>query len=385
MPIIYTNGDTPAFAVASGTGTACAQPDTVNSCLALADNVQGGVAETDATWNRWIATLSTHYTAGVIQYYEVWNEADSPNFFCYNGTACGGVGGPGTLNDPRTHSNVPSLKRLVRMAWDMKHILACTDASAKVISPSMHVNTVLSGDWFDNFNNTVISAPAGLSGVNGVPAGCNWAADASIYGRETYDFVNIHARGTASTNSHPEAIITAWQNLQTEYTSQLNAGNPLPNPTVFFNDEFGYNAGDTTSDDGRAAYIAREYALCAFLGFSNCTWYQWDMPTIGPSGTQQGTAYDTVAGWLIGSTVGTFTIPTVGTIYSEPLTSSGGISELMLWDSSLSASATCTSVATGCTAVTVANNFTTYTDLTGAVASITSHQVPVGAKPLLVK
>lgn len=371
MNVIYTFGDTPSWEGSSLPANNCANPDTAHSCTPPTD-LNGDGTGTDSGYVTFAADLLTRY-AGKITYYEIWNEADSSNFWCWNDPVCGGGA------NPATNANVASLKNLIRMGWDLKHVAACLDPAAKILSPSFHVGTALT--WFHNYNISTINAPAGVSGVNGVPVGCNWPATNNVTGAMTYDYVNVHARGTqaafpnAAGNWSPEAIITAYNNTVTE----INNDN-LPNPTIIFNDEFGYNnTTEAANIDIRASYIARSYILSAFLGFSQSYWYQWDTVTIGASNNIVGTAYDTVAGWLIGAYLqGSCT--TQGTIWTCPLVTNNK-NAIIIWDTAQN----CTS---GCTTAnqTLGSQYISYTDLTGITNSTSGGNgtVPVGLKPILV-
>lgn len=358
-----------------GGGTQCSSPAGNGDfgCTPPSDIATNGTGN-DAFYSTLIADIVARYS-GKIKYYEIWNEADSPNFWCNQGAPAGCGGG-----NPLTTANTPSLSRLVRMGWDLKNIVACVDPTAKVFSPSMHVATALT--WFHFYNITSISAPAGVSGVNGVPIGCNWSA-ATVTGKMTYDYVNIHARGTSvaspnlAGNWNPAAIITAITNIKTEI-----ANDSLPNPTIIINNEFGFNGATEGGNnvDNYAAFMAQSYIFCASLGLTQCYWYQWDTTTLGPNGTLQGTAYDTVAGYLIGATI---TVPCaeVGTIWTCGLTKSG-VAELLAWDASKNCNSGCTTANQVYGAL-----YTNYVDLTGAShpTSGGTGTAPTGWKPILLQ
>src|SRR5580698_1212463 len=135
MGVIYTVGNTPIWASACagqadpspclpgptpsyGGGTQCAPGDgTLDfSCLPPSDVAADGTG-TDLQFQTFINTLVTRY-AGKIAYYEVWNEADSPNFWCP-----GGSGSPATCTG--------SVQRMIRMGWDLYNIVHCADPAAK--------------------------------------------------------------------------------------------------------------------------------------------------------------------------------------------------------------------------------------------------------------
>jgi hypothetical protein len=350
IPIIYTLGNTPAWATACagqadpgpcfpgptasgyGGGTQC--KDTDSGCLPPSDISSDGTGA-DSYFSTFVSELAARY-AGEIAYYEVRNESDSPNYYCQTGgtVPCGG-------GNSNTTANTPALQRLVRMAWDLKNIVHCIDPAAKVLSPSFHVLTALT--WFHYYNTTSVSAPAGVAGVNGVPAGCNWPAQ-TVSGKQTYDYVNIHARGddtvapSMTGNWNPDAITVAYAN-----TVQEIAKDNLPNPSVIFNDEYGYNS--VTEGGGNpssySAYVSRGLIWCASLGFAQCDWYQWDSQFgAGLSSTATGTAYDTTVSWLIGATV-TAPCAEVGTLYTCGVRQNG-TDYLIAWDTSTTCNPACT-------------------------------------------
>lgn len=400
MKVIYTFGGMPPWASICGSGAAdpgpclpgtgggyggglqCkSTPTGANdwACTPPADVATDGTGN-DAYYGSIVAAVATRYS-GKINYYEPWNEADSPGFWCEsNGTVVppGSTCGSG---NPYTTANVEPLNRLIRMAWDLKQIVHCIDPSAKVLSPSFHVDTALT--WFHFFNITTINAPAGVSGVNGVPIGCSWPAQ-TVSGKMTYDYVNLHARGTSAAspnpagNWNPESIVIAYNNTVAEI-----AADGLPNPGTIFNDEFGYNS--TTEGGGNTAsyqaYVARQFIWCASLPFARCDWYQWDSQFgAGLAGTAVGAAYDVVVGWLNGGTI-TTSCGNVSTLYTCGL-SNAGKNFIIAWDSSTTCNPSCTT-----------NNYnfgaayTTYFDLSNAAhpTTGTAGTAPVGWQPILLQ
>jgi hypothetical protein len=398
MSIIYTLGGTPLWATACsgqpdpgpcfpgktsdgfGGGTQCASPNDLStppapdsSCLPPADiNADGTGA--NAFSNFFINNLVTRYK-GKITYYEGGNEHDSPNFWCQapSPVPCGG-------GNSSTTANTPALQRLVRRNWDAKNIIHCIDPAAKMLSPSFHVGTALT--WFHEYNITSINAPAGVAGQNGVPAGCNWSAQ-TVTGQQTYDYVNVHPRGTGAAapdpagNWNPEALITAYNNTVKECQNDS-----IQNcPAIVFGDELGYNSSTEGggNTDAYASYVARTYILCASLNMY-CYWYQWDTSgALGPSNEPQGTAYDTVATWMLGSTV-TTQCSENGTIWTC-IIAKGGTQFEIAWDDSQS----CPSVG-GCTTAShsFGAQYTSYTNLFGVNKPTTggNGSAPLGIQPI---
>jgi hypothetical protein len=376
MSAIYVVGGTPQWATACnavadpstclpgptgsgfGGGTECASPDDW-SCLPPADiNTDGTGA--DAFFQNFIYTLASRYGTA-INYFEMPNESDSPNFWCQQGAPapCGGGNSSST-------ANTAALKRLIRVGWDLKQIVHCVNPAAKILSPAFHVGTALT--WMHEFVNSSISAPAGSI------HGCTWPAQ-MVTGAMTFDIVNFHGRGAGSLNSDPTQFLAAYNNAVTETN---NDG--LPNG-YFFDDENGYNGtGQAANTDIQAAYVAISYVLRGSVSnppIKLSGWYVWDSNQGPLQGTIAGLAYDTVANWLVGSTLSACT--TAGTVYTCSGRTGSGTAFEILWDMGENCNSGCT------TGNQSATGFTTWTDVAGNSHSISGGVVPVGLKPVKVQ
>lgn len=384
MGVIYTVGSTPPWASACagqpdpssclpgptasgfGGGTQCAPQDGTAdySCTPPSDVSSDGTGS-DAQFQSFINTLVSRYS-GKIAYYEVWNEADSPNFWC----PAPGQGAPTTCTG--------SLQKMVRMGWDLWNIVHCVDSHAQVLSPSFHGFSSGAGGWMNQYVNTSISAPAGSIG------NCSWAA-ATVTGKKTFDITNFHGRSTnVTTNgiSDPTGFLNAYAAAVGEIQRDTL-------PTAFFDDENGYEGlSEAPNTDIQAGYVAISYILRASVGSSSdqpypillSSWYTWDAPEAQLQGQPGGLAYDVVAQWLSGSAVGTCAIS--GTVYSCPGTTSTGKAFVITWD--MSTTYDCN---TGCVTgnQSVTSGYSTWTDLTGAAHTIGGSTVPVGYKPVLLE
>ncbi len=377
MGVIYTVGQTPVWASACagqsdpspclpgpttagyGGGTQCAPGDGTEdfSCTPPSDVNPDGTG-TDAQFQNFINTLVSRYP-GKITYYEVWNEADSPNFWC----PAPGQGAPSTCNG--------SLQIMVRMGWDLWNIVHCVDSQAQVLSPSFHGFSSGAGGWMNQFVNTSIDAPAGSIG------NCSWAA-ATVTGKKTFDITNFHGRGS------PTSDPTAFLGVYAAAVGEIQRDNL---PTQFFDDENGYEGlADAPNTDIQAGYVAISYVLRASVGSSSdqpypillSSWYAWNAPQGELQGQPGGLAYDVVAQWLSGSAVGTCVVS--GTIYSCPGTTSSGKAFEIMWDMSQSCNAGCTTPDEP-----VTGPYSTWTDLTGNPHSISGGTAPVGYKPILLE
>lgn len=369
MGMIYTVGSIPEWATACngqpdpgpclpgpttsgfGGGTQCANA-TDYSCLPPTD-VNGDGTGADAQFQNYISTLATRYGSS-INYYEVWNEADSPNFWCPSGGGSPAACGTGNA----------SVAIMVRMAWDLYKIVHCASSTVKVLSPSFHGDTAAS--WMHTYVTTQISAPAGSIG------GCSWPA-AIVTGVQTFDITNFHGRG--SPNSNPTEFLPTYQAVAQEMQADGL-------PTDLFDDENGYiGIAQAANPNIQAAYVAISYILRASVGppsIELSSWYAWDAPQeTGLQGTIVGTAYDVVAGWLSGSSLSNCTV--VGSLYSCLGTTKGGTPFDIVWDMSQN----CNS---GCTTVNQAvSTFSTWTDLTGAQHQVSGGSAPVGYQPIILE
>jgi hypothetical protein len=372
MGVIYTVGSIPQWATACGLpdpgpclpgptttcsngscfggGTECSN-STDWSCLPPSD-VNGDGTGADAQFQTYISALATRYGSS-INYYEVWNEADSPNFWCPSGG-----GSPSTCGTGNA-----SVAIMVRMAWDLYNIVHCASSTVKVLSPSFHGDTAAS--WMHNYATTSISAPAGSIG------GCSWAA-ATVTGLQTFDITNFHGRG--SPNSDPTQFLPAYQAVAQEMQADGL-------PTDLFDDENGYiGTAQAANPDIQAAYVAISYVLRASVGppsIELSSWYAWDAPQGPLQGTIVGLSYDVVAGWLSGSSLSNCTI--LGTLYSCLGTSKDGTPFDIMWDTGQNCN-------NGCTTVNQAvSTFSTWTDLTGAQHQVSGGTAPVGYQPIILE
>jgi hypothetical protein len=378
MDVLYDFGDTPLWATSCngqadpgtcfpgptssgyGGGTQCSSPGDA-SCIPP-DDVNTDGTGTDAQFQAFVNAVSSRYGSGAahkINYYELWNEADSGNFLCWQVAACGGG------SNPATAANAAILKILLRMDWDAYNIVHCNNPAAKVVFHGVHVGTATT--WGENFMNTSIGAPAGSIGS------CAWPAQ-TVTGKMVFDIVNEHMRGTSANNSDPTQVIAAYEAAVSMMTAEGVAAMPL------WDSEFGYNGtAQAANADIQAAYAAIEYALHA--SFSNppiqrALWYTWDAGQGPLQGTEVGTAFDVMAGWLIGSTVNNYSLS--GTIYSVTGTNAQGPFKIT-WDMSQNCNSGCT------TANQVEPGFSTWTDLTGTSHAIAGGVAPVGYKPILLQ
>jgi hypothetical protein len=386
MSVIYTLGNTPIWASACsgqpdpspclpgptssgfGGGVQCAPGDgTLDYSCTPPSDVNSDGTGTDQQFQTFIAALTGRY-AGKIAYYEVWNEADSPNFWCPDATP----------TNPSPATCTGSIPRMIRMGWDLYNIVHCADSKAGVLSPSFHGFSSGPGGWMNLYSTTVISAPALVPGANGYPASCPSVPAQTVTGKMTFDITNFHGRG--SPTSDPTGFVAVYNVAVSEIQRDSL-------PTKLFDDENGYiGSADAPTVDLQAAYVSISYVLRASVNSPPILlsgWYAWDSGQAPLQGTNAGLAYDVTAGWLSGSTLSSGCTTPVGTIYSCSGTTSTGKPFTIMWD--MSQKSSCNNSCTTVNQPVPSSSYTTWTDLTGAQHSISGGAAPVGYKPILLE
>jgi hypothetical protein len=314
MDVLYTIGDTPQWAGKIPANRPCGSSGPY-SCSAPTDVNSDGTGS-DAKFSAFITALVTRYK-GQIAFYELWNEADCKCYFA------------GTTS------------QIVRMGKDAAAIIRSIDPAAKILSPSAHGPTMKS--WFDGY----------------VAAG----------GAANFDIVNAHLRGSKNpSNSSPEAFLSMWDDVTAE-TAKVGLSN-LP----VWDDEHGIRKGELTDPDMLTGYTARSLILRAAVGVQRQYVYSWDSNApYGMQGNDSGTAWDVVAGWLIGRSIS----PCVasGTIYTCAV-DNGQI----VWDTAQS----CNRGSCSTSNYTYPAGYNTQTDLEGSKTSLTDSTVRIGYKPIFL-
>ncbi len=318
MDVLYTFGAVPQWAANTAVSAVCSEGQV--ACLPPIDVNPDGTGPDDM-WMSFVTALLTRY-AGRIQFYELWNEADAPNF--WHGT----------------------IQQMVHMCQDAARVIRSIDKSARILSPSFHGPTAMS--WFANQ----------FLASGGAP---------------TFDIVNFHGR-SPSANDNPDSFVA----IHDQAASALQAGGVGDRP--FWDDENGPLEGQVADSDAVAAYVARAYVVHASTRMARFYYALWDAkPPFGLSGTSGATAYLVTATWLVGARVS----PCLqsGTTWSCTLTRPAGYEAQLIWDSS----ERCNNGLCSTKSVNVDSRFIRMRDLSGAWTAITGHAVPVGIKPVLVE
>jgi hypothetical protein len=317
--VLYTFGDTPQWAAASTPPKGCNSPGPY-SCAPPTDVNADGTG-TDAMWQAFVTALVTH-AAGRISYYELWNEPDCSCF--WSGTTA----------------------QLVRMGADAAAIIRSLDPNAQILSPSAHGPTMAT--WFDGY----------------IAAG----------GAANFDIVNVHMRGTNTTNSNPLSFLTVYGEVESELQKRNLTSLPL------WDDEHGIVDGQGLTDpDLLAGYAAVSVILRAGVGLQRQYIYTWNSPTAmyGMQGNLSGTAWDQVAGWLIGHSISPCVAGgTNGTVYTCQL-DYGQI----VWDSSQ----TCSNGVCTYSNYAYPSKYTSYHDMASpSVFSLSGSTVQIGYQPIVL-
>lgn len=316
LDVLYTFGVTPEYdATLPKLPVHCVGP-TVYGCSAPNDVNADGTGS-DADFSAFVTALVTRYK-GEIAFYELWNEPDCPCYF--DGTDA----------------------QLVRMGKDASAIIHSIDPNALVLSPSYHVWTL--STFFDPY----------------IQAG----------GAATFDIVNFHMRGNGTLNNIPESFLGTYASIEADLVT--NKLNNLP----LWDSEHGIKAVNNITDpDELAGYVAREVALRAGIGLPRQYIYAWDdTPPVGEQGNESGTAWDTIAGWLIGHVISPCTAS--GTVYTCNL-DDGQI----VWDTAQSCSnGVCTT-----SNYTYPSTYAWQTNLTGTRTALTGTTVAIGYKPIFLQ
>jgi hypothetical protein len=315
MDVLYTIGDTPKWAGSIPKGNPCG-PNGEYSCSAPTDLNSDGTG-TDSDFSDFITALVDRYK-GQIAYYELWNEPDCTCF--WSGTNA----------------------QIVRMGSDAAGIIRSIDKNAKILSPSAHGPTMAT--WFDGY----------------VAAG----------GAKNFDIVNAHMRGSSTApNKDPESFLTMYNDVLAEVQKRNLTADPI------WDDEHGIKQTDgLTNTDELAGYVARSLILRAGVGLQRQYVYTWDdNPPYGLQGDESGTAWDVVAGWLLGHTIN----PCVanGTVYTCAV-DNGQI----VWNTAES----CNSGGCSTSKYTYPSTYKDWTDITGKKTALSGGTVGIGYKPIFL-
>ncbi len=313
VDVLFTIGDTPQWAGSIPPKRPCG-PIGPYSCSSPTDIKSDGTGA-DGYFSNFITAVVNRYK-GQISFYELWNEPDCTCF--WSGTT----------------------SQIVRMGQDAAAIIRANDPNAKILSPSAHGPSMAT--WFDGY----------------VAAG----------GAANFDIVNVHMRGQGSANASPEAFLTIYADVLAEVQKRNLTSMPI------WDDEYGIKQGQLSDPDELAGFTARSAILRAGVGLQRQYIYTWDANSpYGLQGNNSGTAWDTVAGWLINHSIS----PCVasGTVYTCAV-DDGQI----VWDTKQ----TCSRGNCSTSNYTYPSGYAWETDITGKKTQLSGNTVGIGYKPIFL-
>jgi hypothetical protein len=347
-----TLGMTPGWAITDHS-TCRSTPDGVLKCQGPPDNIQD--------WKDFITALVQHYNGSTparpyIKYYEIWNEwnvNDAQNGF-WSGTTS-------------------QLVALEQSACSIIH--TNLQGSSMVVTPSTVGPARTAAD----------AAPQQLQQF--LNAG----------GGDCVDAVSFHGNlGLMSLNPFPlpgEGCNASGCNgtiveITNSYREILNLNGPLNVPLL--DTEGGFESANITDNDQRAAWLAQFFILQASTFNSDqlqwVSWFTWGAPGVAGNietgnrtPDEAGVAYNQVFNWLFGR----FPAPCAqsGTVWTCPLTPSGGYQAQIMWDDSKTCSGgNCTTGSQAAPSWAVK-----FRDIKGTSTQITGGTVPMGLKPIILE
>ena len=270
VDVLYSFGATARWA-ASGSYFGCSHFP--QSCFPPA-NMQD--------WDDFVRALVIH-AAGRIQYWEVWNEANSSYFW---------------------RGDTPTL---VKMASDAYNIIKSVDPSALILSPS----------------------------VSGFPPGESTFLNDyfSHGGGPVTDVVSFHAHKVNANN--PDTVVNYVTSVKAVLAQNGLSGKPI------WNTEGGWSPTNTNfaADPRSAGYVAREYFILHSNGVARFYWYSWNnnsgwgsMWTATGGTNPAGVAYGQVYNWLVGAVMDPC-VEAADLTCTCGLTRPGGFQGLIVWNS----------------------------------------------------
>lgn len=333
---VFTFGAVPTWASSVPTDASCTAAN-LGSC----DPPIGLSSGDDHLWQDFVAAITAHNAANgfPIKYWEIWNE---PNILVeWNGTPA----------------------EMALMAKDAYTIIKAADSTALVTTPTPGEDgpTQSISSW----------EPAYLGAL--VPFGGIFA-----------DIITYHGYADACDNEAPESESSKVSDVTTAVDQSVLSASLASLP--IWNTEGSWNKDAGLPDPNiQAAYVARMYLLQWSLGVSRFYWFQYGNTQNGTflnsdnSLDLAGTAYGQVYNWMVGATATSQCTPN-GTVWTCNFTSSGGVQEQAVWDTSQ----TCGNGSCTTSSYTPGSTYKEYYDLAGDPPTPISGTVQIGAEPILL-
>jgi hypothetical protein len=368
IPVTLTIGKTPEWAVANR-----------SSCRPHAEYIMcDGPPANLADWREFITALATHYK-GQVQYYELWNEANQPNFW------------KGTPED---------LAALAKAAYP---IIKAIDPEAIVLTPSTVGPLEQSIDWMTSYLKAGGGEYADGGSFHGYLAGRQVTpfpgpeqdlnSGCSPSNLETEVRLSNSPRNNISVPRNHDVGRECFGSLQAKIESYRSLfdryglkGKPM------FDTEGSWGNATISDQDVQGSFLARWYLIQASYfqeaNLRQACWYAWGYrpghtwgvianPDDTPS--EAGQAYSEIYHWLVGATLSPCTHDK--SIWTCSMTRNNSYKAMVLWDNSQ----TCKSGSCTTTSYLVPSGYTQYRDLSGATTRPIGKTIPIGLKPILLE
>jgi hypothetical protein len=306
--IIYTLGRTPQWASSQPYVTGAYGP---GQCAPPADL---------RAWDDYIRAIVTH-AAGRIKYWELWDEANDPNFYC---------------------GDIPTM---VTLAQHANQIIKEIAPSALILSPS----------------------------VSGGP-GPEWLSSFLTDGGGTYvDVIAFHGYWSANA----EVVVNVIESYKNAMTANGAGGMPLWDTESSW---AGFGDIGTPSSGQQVGFIAKDYLLHWSQGVSRFVWYAYDGGPIwgglwssSTGASAAASAYNETYRWMVGASLTAPCSANQSKVWTCTFSRGGGYTAQAIW------------ISNSTTTVIVPTRYVEYRDLAGVVHKIVNHRVTVGDKPLLLE
>ena len=273
-----------------------------------------------SAWDSYVRAIVTH-VAGRIKYWEIWNEPNSPGFYC------------------------GQVSTMITLAQHASAIIKSVDPTALVLSPSL---TSTSGpQWLGWY----------LLGGGGAAV----------------DVIAFH--GYSGTD--PGSLAQVVANYRGVMAANGAAAKPMWNTETSWAGD-----GDLVTPDmaHQVAFVAKTYLLQWSLGVSRVLWYAYDGgpiwgglwdPTTGVSAAA--VAYGETYRWMVNASLTQPCLADQTGTWTCGFARPGGYTAEAIWRPNASAT------------VPVPAQFTEYRDLSGDVHALSSGSVVIGDQPILLE
>lgn len=271
-------------------------------------------------WDKYVNALATE-AAGHIRYWELWNEADDPEFYC---------------------GDIPTM---VTLAQHASAIIKNIDPSAKILSPSVTGST--GPAWLGSF--------------------------LSAGGASYVDIVSFHGYWSATA----EDIIPVVASYRKIMKDTHVDSKPLWDTEASW---AGIGSYSITDYSKRSAFLAKYYLLHWSLGIPRFVWYAYDggqrwggLWDKGAGLHRDGVAYREIYKWMVGASMNEPCSEDRSGTWTCDLERSGGYHARAIWNSRSSVR------------YSVPARFRGYRDLDGKTNTVLGRSITVRDEPILLE